>query len=100
MASSRFYVELLLIRLPVLLALTALYLIKIMVRPFYRELLAKRRLPLVVRTPEERFRGIERLGYTFKANYVQLAEDLPRVSVVTGEKIYKGYQLLQQTTNI
>lgn len=59
-----------------------LNLIKTIVRPIYR-LWAGARLPLVVRTPDERFQGIHKLGYTFTSNYISLdagaGVKLPRV---------------------
>ncbi|KAG7159243.1 putative Haloalkane dehalogenase-like 2, partial [Homarus americanus] len=46
----------------------------------------QRKEPHVVRTPEERFRGLEAVGYTFKPNYVDLpvggGRTLPRVHYV------------------
>lgn len=48
--------------------------------------LTKKKAPPLVRTPEECFRGLEALGYTFKPNYVELpiggGKCLPRVHYV------------------
>lgn len=45
-----------------------------------------RQVPKVVRTPEDCFRGLEAVGYTFKPNYVELPiggrKCLPRVHYV------------------
>jgi hypothetical protein len=54
--------------LPLLLLL---HLLKQLLSPLYRLLLAAR-VPTVVRTPESRFRGLEALGYTFQANYLSI----------------------------
>ena len=45
--------------------------VKVILMPFYRALYAET-LPLVVRTPEERFKGLAELGYDFKANYFDI----------------------------
>ncbi len=63
---------------PVLWLLYCLTIVKSIVQPFIR-IVTSTRGPLVVRTPEECFEGLDKLGYNFKENYVQLAEDLPRV---------------------
>lgn len=50
------------------------------------DLFVQKKHPGVVRTPEERFQGLEALGYTFKANYVELpiggGKTLPRVHYI------------------
>ena len=51
--------------------LVLLNLAKTVVSPIWR-LIMGARVPIVVRTPEERFRGLEKLGYTFKPNYMRL----------------------------
>lgn len=54
----------------VLILLIFLNLIKIIVKPIWSFLLGGR-IPLVVRTPEDRFEGLEKLGYNFKPNYLR-----------------------------
>ena len=54
--------------LPVLLVL---HLLKYLLTPIYR-LLFSSRVPTVVRTPESRFGGLEKLGYTFAPNYYSI----------------------------
>lgn len=48
--------------------------------------LRRKKKPVVVRTPEERFLGLEKIGYTFKPNYVELpiggGKSLPRVHYI------------------
>lgn len=65
--------------LPVLLVL---HLAKYLATPLYR-LVAASRVATVVRTPEESFRGLERLGYAFQPNYLSIdagcGVSLPRV---------------------
>eukprot|EP00091_Calanus_sinicus_P016690 TRINITY_DN3618_c0_g1_i2.p1 TRINITY_DN3618_c0_g1~~TRINITY_DN3618_c0_g1_i2.p1 ORF type:complete len:144 (-),score=31.53 TRINITY_DN3618_c0_g1_i2:144-548(-) len=51
--------------------LVLLNLVKTVVSPIWR-LMMGARVPIVVRTPEERFRGLEKLGYTFKPNYMSI----------------------------
>jgi hypothetical protein len=50
--------------------LVLLNLVKTVISPIWR-LIMGARVPIVVRTPEERFKGLERLGYTFKPNYLR-----------------------------
>ena len=54
--------------LPVLLVL---HLVKYLLTPICR-LLRSSRVPTVVRTPESRFGGLEKLGYTFAPNYYSI----------------------------
>ena len=54
--------------LPVLLVL---HLVKYLLTPIYR-LLRSSRVPTVVRTPESRFGGLEKLGYPFAPNYYSI----------------------------
>ena len=54
----------------VLILLIFLNLIKIIVKPIWSFLLGAR-IPLVVRTPDDRFEGLEKLGYNFKPNYLR-----------------------------
>lgn len=57
-------------------------LFKIILSPLYR-LLYGSSLPVVVRTPEHRFHGLETLGYTFSSHYISIGTGsgatLPRV---------------------
>jgi len=68
--------------LPVLLVL---HLVKYLLSPIYR-LLRSSRVPTVVRTPESRFGGLEKLGYPFSPNYYSIdagcGVTLPRVHYV------------------
>ena len=43
-------------------------LIKILLKPIWRLLLGSR-VPVIVRTPQDRFEGLAKLGYDFKENY-------------------------------
>jgi haloalkane dehalogenase len=52
-----------------LFVLVALNAVKLIVSPFYRFLFSPR-VPVVIRTPDERFLGLNQLGYSFKPNYV------------------------------
>ena len=54
--------------LPILLFL---HLAKYLFTPIYR-LLRSSRIPTVVRTPESRFGGLEKLGYPFAPNYYSI----------------------------
>jgi len=66
------------------LILTTLFLnlVKIVVRPCWRLLMGSR-VPVVVRTPEDRFEGLDRLGYDFESYYLSIdggcGVKLPRV---------------------
>ena len=53
-----------------ILLLILINLLKILLKPLWRFLLGSR-LPLIVRTPAERFEGLDRLGYDFKENYLR-----------------------------
>ena len=69
MASTPTKVNIILgLALPVLLVL---HLVKYLLSPIYR-LLRSSRLPTVVRTPESRFGGLEKLGYPFAPNYYSI----------------------------
>ena len=48
--------------------LNVLVIIKDILKPFYRFIFAKRH-PLFLRTPEDRFNGIENLGYRFTSRH-------------------------------
>ena len=50
--------------------LVVLNVAKFVLYPVYR-LLVPRVIPLVVRTPEERFEGLDQLGYNFTPNYLK-----------------------------
>ena len=66
MASTPIRVNIILgLALPILLVL---HLVKYLFTPIYRILFASR-VPTVVRTPESRFQGLEKLGYPFAPNY-------------------------------
>ena len=45
-------------------------LVKIILRPLWRLLMGSR-VPVVVRTPEDRFEGLHRLGYNFEPYYLR-----------------------------
>lgn len=63
----------------VLILLNLLNMVKQVVVPVYRVLFGSR-VPVVVRTPEDRFRGLEAVGYSFAPNYMNtLNGKLPRV---------------------
>jgi hypothetical protein len=47
-----------------------LNIVKIILKPVWRLLMGSR-VPVVVRTPEDRFEGIEKLGYNFQPNYLR-----------------------------
>ena len=47
-----------------------LNLAKIILRPLWRFLMGSR-VPVVVRTPEDRFEGLQRLGYNFEPYYLR-----------------------------
>lgn len=51
--------------------LLLLHLAKYLLSPFYRLLFAPR-VQTVVRTPEERFLGLDKLGYPFSPNYLSI----------------------------
>ena len=69
MASTPTKVNIILgLALPVLLVL---HLVKYLLTPIYR-LLRSSRVPTVVRTPESRFGGLEKLGYPFAPNYYSI----------------------------
>ena len=53
-------------------ALLAADAVKILVNPFWRLYFPHDPPPLIVRTPESRFEGLDRLGYDFEPNYVQV----------------------------
>ena len=69
----------------VTLVLIAANLVKIILKPIWRFLLGSR-MPVVVRTPEERFEGLDRLGYNFQPNYLSIdagcGVKLPRVHYI------------------
>ena len=46
-----------------------MYLLNYLASPIFRLLLAPR-IPTVVRTPEARFEGLDKLGYNFPPNYL------------------------------
>ncbi|XP_023324269.1 uncharacterized protein LOC111698219 isoform X2 [Eurytemora carolleeae] len=62
-----------------------LNLIKQILNPIYR-LMVSGRVPVVVRTPEDRFQNLDRAGYSFSPNYVELnggcGVKLPRVHYI------------------
>ncbi|KAK3882797.1 hypothetical protein Pcinc_012844 [Petrolisthes cinctipes] len=49
-------------------------------------IMRRKKKPVVVRTPEDRFLGLEKIGYTFKSNYVELpiggGKTMPRVHYI------------------
>ena len=45
-------------------------LLKILLKPIWRLLLGSR-VPVIVRTPQDRFEGLAKLGYDFKENYLR-----------------------------
>ena len=51
-----------------LIILILLNLIKMIIKPILRFLLGSR-TPVVVRTPDERFENLDKVGYNFKPNY-------------------------------
>ena len=53
-----------------LLILVILNIVKIIVKPICSFLLGPR-IPLVVRTPEDCFQGLDKVGYTFAPNYLR-----------------------------
>ena len=53
-----------------IILLILINLLKILLKPLWRFLLGSR-LPLIVRTPAERFEGLDKLGYDFKENYLR-----------------------------
>jgi len=65
--------------------LILLNLIKYILKPIWRFLLGSR-VPVVVRTPEERFENLDKLGYNFQPNYLSIdagcGVKLPRVHFV------------------
>ena len=65
--------------------LILLNLIKYILKPIWRFLLGSR-VPVVVRTPEERFDNLDKLGYNFQPNYLSIdagcGVKLPRVHYV------------------
>lgn len=63
----------------VLIILNWLNLIKQVLQPVFRLLLGSR-IPVVVRTPEDRFKDLQAVGYSFSSNYIHLLNGkLPRV---------------------
>ena len=50
-----------------------LNLVKIVLKPVWRILMGSR-VPVVVRTPEDRFNGLEKVGYNFAPNYLRFVE--------------------------
>jgi len=54
-----------------LLILVILNIVKIIVKPIWSFLLGPR-IPLVVRTPEDCFQGLDKVGYTFAPNYLSI----------------------------
>ena len=68
MAAGRVLVSCLLLLLAASLALLSL--LQQLLRPLLR-LLLPARPPLVVRTPEQRWQGLEELGYTFSPHYLR-----------------------------
>ena len=56
-----------------IILLILLNLLKILLKPLWRFLLGSR-LPLIVRTPAERFAGLEKLGYDFRENFLRFAK--------------------------
>jgi len=54
-----------------IILLNVLVILKKMLNPFYRFFFARKQ-PLFLRTPEDRFTGIENLGYKFKSRYLDL----------------------------
>ena len=58
----------------IIVLLILINLIKILLKPLWRFLLGSR-VPVIVRTPEDRFEGLAKLGYDFKENY--LRSELP-----------------------
>lgn len=72
--------------LALLLAIVlVLNLIKTILKPLWRAVAASR-VPVTVRTPEDRFNGLEKLGYNFEPNYFSIdagcGVTLPRVHYV------------------
>ena len=53
-----------------IILLLLINLLKILLKPLWRFLLGSR-LPVIVRTPEERFQGLDKLGYDFRENYLR-----------------------------
>lgn len=53
-----------------IILLIPINLLKILLKPLWRFLLGSR-LPMIVRTPAERFEGLDKLGYEFKENYLR-----------------------------
>ena len=47
-----------------------LNLVKIILRPLWRLLMGSR-VPVVVRTPDDRFEGLESLGYNFESHFLR-----------------------------
>ena len=83
MASTPTKVNIILgLALPVLLVL---HLVKYLLSPIYR-LLRSSRLPTVVRTPESRFGGLEKLGYPFAPNYysIDVSSQQPPIHLSAG----------------
>jgi len=70
----------------VVLALFVANAIKIVAKPIWRNFGIPNPPPLVVRTPDSRFAGLDALGYNFKANYVSFpfggGVSLPRMHYV------------------
>ena len=56
-----------------IILLLLLNLLKILLKPLWRFLLGSR-LPVIVRTPEERFQGLDKLGYDFGENYLRWSQ--------------------------
>ena len=54
----------------ILVILILLNLIKTVIKPIWRFLLGSR-VPVVVRTPDEYFENLDKLGYTFSPNYLR-----------------------------
>ena len=59
------------ISLLVLLVLLALNVIKFIFNPFFKAIFSPR-TALTLRTPDSRFSGLDKYGYTFSPNYVDL----------------------------
>lgn len=85
MGKVKWYVKRLVVFPAIILLLQILYFLKTAVEVLM-SLLLPVKLPPVVRTPEECFKGLEAVGYTFRPNYVELpiggGKTLPRVHYI------------------
>lgn len=85
MGKVKYYFKRLVVFPAIIITLQVLYYLKRAVE-VVMGLLRPQKHPMVVRTPEECFKGLEEIGYDFRPNYVELpiggGKTLPRVHYI------------------